>query len=272
MMKSKPPVHELDVRHVSRTYSEGGKPVLALDDISFHVNEHEFVCIIGPSGCGKSTLLRMLAGLDAPTSGSVLFRNRPILGPNPKTSAMIFQTFALLPWRTVQQNIELGLHATALPEAKRRQVVDKYLRVMDLEDFAHSYPAELSGGMRQRVGIARALAAEPHVLLMDEPFSMLDAQTADALRRDVLDIWNDKRTVTNTFVMVTHLIDEAVFMADRVIVLSKRPGRIVADVPVDVPRPRVDHMRDPEFFEMCDMLKRLISYHSGPEQAPAKKA
>jgi NitT/TauT family transport system ATP-binding protein len=133
---------------------------------------------------------------------------------------------------------------------------------MDLDDFADAYPYELSGGMKQRVGIARALAVEPHVLLMDEPFSSLDAMTADQLRKDVLEIWNSPETVTNTFLMITHLIDEAVLMADRVIVLSKRPARIIGDIPIDIPRPRYDHIRDPEFFELCDMIKRMISYSS----------
>ena len=264
-ISTRPRTPEVEVRHVRREYSEGGKSVLALDDLSFHINEHEFVCIIGPSGCGKSTLLRLLAGLEFPTSGSVLFGGRPVTGPNPKSSAMIFQTFGLLPWRTVYENIELGLQGIAMPEDRRKDVIDKYIKLMDLEDFTDAHPAELSGGMRQRVGIARALAVEPRVLLMDEPFSMLDAQTAEALRRDVLDIWNDKRMKTNTFVMVTHLIEESVFMADRIIVLSKRPGRLVADVPVDVPRPRAEHARDAEFFEMCDMLKRLITYHGGAD-------
>ncbi len=272
VMEQQHHIPEVEVRHVRRAYTDGDKSVLALDDISFHINEHEFVCIIGPSGCGKSTLLRLLAGLEFPTAGAVNLGGRPVNGPNPKNAAMIFQTFGLLPWRSVYQNIELGLQAINVPEPKRHEIITKYIKLMDLEEFSDSYPAELSGGMRQRVGIARALAVEPRVLLMDEPFSMLDAQTAEALRRDVLEIWNNKQMKTNTFVMVTHLIEESVFMADRIIVLSKRPGRLVADVPVDVPRPRWEHARDPEFFEMCDMLKRLIAYHGGPEVAQLGKA
>ncbi|VVB99979.1 Trehalose/maltose import ATP-binding protein MalK [uncultured archaeon] len=234
-----------------------------LDDISFSISEHEFVCVLGPSGCGKSTLLRMVAGLDTPTTGHALFRGREISGPNPKASAMIFQTFALLPWRTVYENIELGLQSIGTPKEKRTPIITKYIKLMDLEDFSDAYPYELSGGMKQRVGIARALAVEPAVLLMDEPFSALDAMTADQLRKDVLEIWNDSKTITNTFMMITHLIDEAVLMADRVIVLSKRPGKVIGDIPIDIPRPRHDHMRDPEFYEMCDMIRRMISYSTG---------
>lgn len=254
---------ELQVRHVCKDFMESKARTRALEDVGFQVREHEFVCIVGPSGCGKSTLLRMIAGLESPTKGDIFFRNKRVNGPDPKMSAMIFQTFALLPWRNVYENISLGLEAINVPLERRPSIINKYIKLMDLEDFSDAYPFELSGGMKQRVGIARALAVEPRMLLMDEPFSALDALTAENLRRDVLDIWSDPRTPTNTFVMITHLIDEAVFMADRVIVLSRRPGRVIADIHVDVERPRVDHARDPEFFEMCDMIKRMISYHSG---------
>lgn len=263
-------VPEIEARHVSKEYSEGRTRVKILEDISFSINEHEFVCVLGPSGCGKSTLLRIIAGLDVPTSGKALFRDRDIAGPNPKTSAMIFQTFALLPWRTVYENIELGLQSIGVPKEKRRPIVMKYVKLMDLDEFADAYPYELSGGMKQRVGIARALAVEPCVLLMDEPFSALDAMTADQLRRDVLEIWNDSKTVTNTFLMITHLIEEAVMMADRVIVLSKRPGKVIGDIPIDIPRPRHEHMRDPEFYEMCDMIRRMISYNTGESKEQQK--
>jgi len=256
-------VPEIEVKHVCKEYSEGRSSKKILDDISFSINEHEFVCVLGPSGCGKSTLLRIIAGLDTATQGKALFRGRDITAPNPKTSAMIFQTFALLPWRTVYENIELGLQSIGIPKAKRKPIVTKYIHLMELDDFSDAYPYELSGGMKQRVGIARALAVEPCVLLMDEPFSALDAMTANQLRRDVLEIWNDSQTVTNTFLMITHLIEEAVFMADRVIVLSKRPGRVIGDIPIDLPRPRQDHERDPEFYEMCDMIRRMISYNVG---------
>jgi NitT/TauT family transport system ATP-binding protein len=256
-------VPEIEARHISKEFADARSKTKILDDISFSISEHEFVCVLGPSGCGKSTLLRIIAGLEESSSGKAYFRGREITGPNPKTSAMIFQTFALLPWRTVYENIELGLQSIGIPKEKRKPIVMKYITLMDLNDFADAYPYELSGGMKQRVGIARALAVEPCVLLMDEPFSALDAMTADQLRRDVLEIWNDSRTFTNTFLMITHLIEEAVLMADRVIVLSKRPGRVIGDIPVDIPRPRHEHVRDPEFYEMCDMIHRMISYNTG---------
>ena len=257
-------VPEIEVRHVSKDFSvEARVQAKVLDDISFSVSEHEFVCVLGPSGCGKSTLLRIIAGLDSATSGKAFFRGRDITGPNPRNSAMIFQTFALLPWRTVYENIELGLQSIGVSKEKRRPVIMKYIKLMDLDDFADAYPYELSGGMKQRVGIARALAVEPCVLLMDEPFSALDAMTAEQLRKDVLEIWGDSRTVTNTFLMITHLIEEAVLMADRVIVLSKRPGKVIGDIPIDIPRPRYDHVRDENFYEMCDMIRRMISYNTG---------
>jgi NitT/TauT family transport system ATP-binding protein len=259
MAKGKHP--EIELRHVTKEFTENRSKGVAISDISFQINEHEFVCVVGPSGCGKSTLLRIMAGLEFPSSGRAIFCGKPIAGPNPKHSAMIFQTFALLPWRNVSENIELGLQSVGMPKQKRVEIVNKYLRIMDLEDFATAYPFELSGGMKQRVGIARALAIEPRVLLMDEPFSSLDAMTADQLRNDVLEIWRNPKTKTNTFVMITHLIEEAVFLADRVIVLSKRPGRVIADIPIDIPRPRPEHVRSKIFFDMCDMLRRLISYH-----------
>jgi len=259
-------VPEIEVKHICKEFSEGKSKKKILDDVSFSINEHEFVCVLGPSGCGKSTLLRMVAGLDTPTSGEALFRGRTITGPNPRTSAMIFQTFALLPWRTVYENIELGLQSIGIPKEKRRPTVLKYIKLMELDDFADAYPYELSGGMKQRVGIARALAVEPCVLLMDEPFSALDAMTANQLRHDVLEIWGDAKTVTNTFLMITHLIEEAVLMADRVIVLSKRPGKVIGDIPIDIQRPRYDHERDPEFYEMCDMIRRMISYNTGEQK------
>ncbi len=248
----------LEVKNVSKEFVEKKSIVNVIENVSFSVEEHEFVCLLGPSGCGKSTLLRIVAGLEIATSGEVLFKGKPITEPNPKIAAMIFQTFALLPWRTVLENIELGLQAAGMPKEEMEKHARYYINLMNLGDFEDAYPPELSGGMKQRVGIARALAVEPDILLMDEPFSALDAMTADALRKDVLDIWTDSNTATNTFLMITHLIDEAVFMADRILIMSKRPGRIIADVPIDIPRPRVKHVRDAEFFEIIDNIKSMI--------------
>ena len=203
-------------------------------------------------------MLRIIAGLDKPTSGTVLFKGEPMGQPDPRKMAMIFQTFALMPWRTVTQNVDLGLESLGLQPHERAHRVGTLIKLVGLEGFEKSYPAELSGGMKQRVGIARALAVEPEVLLLDEPFSALDEFTAEQMRADLMRIWNDPKLPTNTFFMVTHLIEEAVLMADRVIVMSPRPGRIVASMKIDLPRPRTKLMRDPSFFEACDRIKQLI--------------
>jgi len=251
-----PPI--LRLKNISKSFMQNGVKVKVLNNITFDVQENEFICIVGQSGCGKSTLLRIIAGLEKPSSGEVLFKGKPIEGPDPKRATMIFQTFALFPWLSVRENIELGLEVLGTAKIKRHAMASHYLKLTELEKFEHSYPSELSGGMKQRVGIARALAVEPEMLLMDEPFSALDALTAQTLRQDVLDIWRDTRIPTNTFLMITHLITEAVFMADRVIVLSKRPAKVIGDIPIDIPRPRTEHERDPAFYEISDRIKNLI--------------
>jgi NitT/TauT family transport system ATP-binding protein len=237
----------LHVQQVSKIFEAGDHRVPALDSVSFDIYPHEFLCLVGPSGCGKSTLLRILDGLDLPTSGQVLFKGEPVTEPSPKMS-MIFQTFALLPWKTVRENVELGLEAQGKLPKERHEKAAKYIETVGLGGFEDAYPRELSGGMRQRVGIARALAVEPEVLLMDEPFSSLDELTADTLRREVLQIWREPTKVTDTFIMVTHNVHEAVFMADRIIVLRARPGKVVADIPVDLPRPREKVAHTEEFY------------------------
>ncbi|QLJ52804.1 MAG: ABC-type nitrate/sulfonate/bicarbonate transport system, ATPase component [Candidatus Fermentimicrarchaeum limneticum] len=252
-----PPI--LSIRNLSKSFMQNGVKVKVLNNIAFDVEEHEFICILGQSGCGKSTLLRIIAGLEKSSSGEVLFKGTPIEGADPTRATMIFQTFALFPWLTVRENIELGMEILGIHKIKRHALASHYLKLCELEKFETSYPSELSGGMKQRVGIARALAVEPEMLLMDEPFSSLDALTAQTLREDVLEIWRDTSIATNTFLMITHLIQEAVFMADRVIVLSKRPAKVIGDIPIDIPRPRSDYERDPSFFEICDRIKMLIS-------------
>jgi NitT/TauT family transport system ATP-binding protein len=251
-----PPI--LSIRNLSKSFLQDSTRVRVLNNISFDVEDHEFICILGQSGCGKSTLLRIIAGLEPPTSGEVLFNGKPIEGTDPRRAAVIFQTFALFPWLTVRENVELGMEVLGIQRIKRHAIASHYIKLCELEKFQNSYPAELSGGMKQRVGIARALAVEPEMLLMDEPFSSLDALTASVLRQDVLDIWRDTRIPTNTFLMITHLIQEAVFMADRVIILSKRPAKVICDIPIDIPRPRADYEREPAFFEICDRIKALI--------------
>ncbi len=233
----------LEIKDVAKVYPGEGKSTTVFEDISFNVSK-EFLCIVGPSGCGKSTLLRIIDGLDQPTSGRVLFHGQPITAPSPKIG-VIFQTFALIPWKTVLGNVEMALQATTVPKDEQ------------VEGFETAYPKELSGGMKQRVGIARALALQPEVLLMDEPFSSLDALTAENLRQEVLEIWRDPVYATNCVVMVTHNVQEAVYMADRVIVLNHRPAAIVDDVQITLERPR--NQRDPAMFDYSDRIISKIS-------------
>ncbi len=230
--------------------------ISVLDGITMTVDEGQFIAVVGPSGCGKSTLLRIIAGLISPTTGQVLLAGRLLTGVNPET-ALVFQSFALLPWLTVQANVELGLEARRILVAERRRRAGFYIDKVGLEGYEEAYPRELSGGMRQRVGLARALAVEPKILLMDEPFSALDALTAISLRELVLDLWADPQVPVNACIMVTHIIEEAVELADRVLVLSTHPGRIVKEVEVTLPRPR--DKRWPEFNEYVDQIFSLMA-------------
>lgn len=226
-----------------------GKRFLALENISFEILNGEFFVLVGPSGSGKSTLLRIMTGLDSATVGSVSF------GPGLGRSDMsfVFQQFALLPWLTVSENVALGLVARGVSESARRERVGKELQRLGLEKSAHVYPRELSGGMRQRVGIARAFATDPKIIFMDEPFSELDSFTAQELRKEVLEIWQER---TPTIVMVTHLIPEALELGDRIAVLTPRPGKIEKIIENTLPRPR--NHRSEDFFRREDQLRALI--------------
>ncbi|MEM3506165.1 MAG: ABC transporter ATP-binding protein [Candidatus Bathyarchaeia archaeon] len=250
------PTPLIKVCDVWKVFKRNGKNIVALQGISFDVYENEFVCIVGPSGCGKSTLLRIIDGLEVPTKGEVLFKNEPIKAPNPKIG-IVFQSFALIPWKTVLENVEMGLLSLKMPKEKRIERALKYLHSVGLEGFEDLYPKELSGGMKQRVGIARALALEPEVLLLDEPFSSLDALTAETLRKETLEIWLREDIPTSVCIMVTHNVQEAVYMADRVIVLSARPGRVIKEIKITIPRPR--NPRDATLFELEDRIISLIS-------------
>jgi ABC-type nitrate/sulfonate/bicarbonate transport system ATPase subunit len=224
----------VELSNVTKVYSDPPQVVTALHDISFKVNQGEFLCIVGPSGCGKSTLLRMIAGLDRPSSGQIRFKGDLVTSPHPKIS-MVFQTFALLPWRTVVENVEFGLEIKGLSKKERRAISQELLEMVGLKESANLYPKQLSGGMRQRVGIARALAVDPEVVLMDEAFSAIDEFTAEALREEVAEIHAETQ---KTFLLVTHNLPEAIELADRILVLSSRPARIKSIVPIEIERPR----------------------------------
>lgn len=223
---------ELD--SVTKFYTGQEEEMHALHEVSFGIDRGEFVCIVGPSGCGKSTLLKIMAGLDSPSKGEVRFQGGVVRAPHPKIS-MIFQAFGLFPWRTVLENVEYGLEMKKVPEKERREVSREYLDMVGLGAYEHMYPKQLSGGMKQRVGIARALAVEPDVVLMDEAFSAVDEFTADVLREEVSEIHKE---TGKTFVLVTHNLFEAIELADKIVVLSSRPAKVKKILPVCLERPR----------------------------------
>lgn len=245
----------LDIQNVYKTYTDNSRSITVVEDISFSINAGEFVCLVGPSGSGKSTLLRIIAGLDTASQGEVLYQGQPVSHAMDRI-AMVFQSFALLPWLTVNENVELGLEARGVSKQEREQRASKFIDKVGLDGFEEAYPRELSGGMKQRVGIARALTVEPQLLLMDEPFSALDALTAQNLREEVLTLWQDETLPVDSVIMVTHGIEEAVLMADRILVMSARPGRIKADVRVELARPR--NMKDEAFGRFTDRIYSLV--------------
>jgi len=247
----------IEVENITKTFPSEKTRILVLDNVSFSVGKEEFMCIVGPSGCGKSTLLRMMAGLEKPDSGRILFNGQPITGPS-RRIAMVFQLFGLLPWKTALENVEVPLEVLGIVKQSRVHIAEEYLQMVGLEGFENTYPHDLSGGMKQRVGIARALALKPEVLLMDEPFSSLDELTAKTLRELVLNIWRNPTLPTNTFIMVSHNVEEAVFMADRVVIMSPRPGKVVGEVKVNIPRPRSKYLRDDEYFKYVDEVMNLL--------------
>ena len=249
---------------VTKTFSTpDGQALPVLDGVSFTLAEGEIVALLGKSGSGKSTLLRCVAGLIAPTAGMVAYRGVPLTGANPGVS-MVFQTFALLPWLTVQQNVELGLEARGVATAERADRALAAIDTIGLDGFESAYPKELSGGMRQRVGFARAIVTEPDALLMDEPFSALDVLTAENLRNELIKLWEGRGAPVKSILIVTHNIEEAVLLADRVLVLSSNPGRIKAELAVELPRPRDRHA--PRFEALVDTIYGILT---GREESAA---
>ncbi|MGH6800100.1 MAG: nitrate/sulfonate/bicarbonate ABC transporter ATP-binding protein, partial [Methylocella sp.] len=253
----------LEVRNISQRYQTGaGEPGPAvLDDVSLDLKEGEIVGLLGRSGCGKSSLLRIVSGLIFPSGGEVSYLGQKVEGPVDGV-AMVFQSFALFPWLTVLANVELGLRAKQIARDEARQRALKAIDLIGLDGFESAFPKELSGGMRQRVGFARALVVHPNILLMDEPFSALDVLTAETLRTDLLDLWVEGRMPIKSILMVTHNIEEAVLMCDRIIVLSSNPGRIAAEIQVRLQHPR-DRL-DPEFRQLVDKIYALMTKRPEP--------
>jgi len=243
----------VSVAHLNKVFErEGLAPTVALADINLEIEEKEFICLVGPSGCGKTTLLRIIAGLEKPTSGDVCLDGAPISGPDPQRG-MVFQEYSLFPWKSVIDNIGFGLEMKGTPRQERRRIAEEYLDIVNLGQFRDAYPHELSGGMRQRVAIARALANNPRVLLMDEPFGALDAQTRNIMQKELLEIWEETK---KTVIFVTHSVDEAVYLADKIVLLSPRPGKIEEVIDVELPRPR--DRTEPLFADLRKYILRRM--------------
>ncbi len=270
-MNSNPPGPALcEMKDVTQAFAmPDGSPRTVLDDVSVDVQPHEVIALLGPSGCGKSTILRILAGLIQPTKGEVLYHQKRLDGLNPGV-AMVFQSFALYPWMTVTQNVNIVLEANGVDAPERAERVRKVLAMVGLSGFEEAYPRELSGGMKQRVGMARALATEPEMLFMDEPFSQVDALTAESLRAEVLDIFGQKDQKTSSIMMVSHDIKEVAFMADRIVVLGANPGKVRTIFENRLRRPR--DYRSAAMLRLVDRLHDIITGHELPdEEAPTAK-
>jgi NitT/TauT family transport system ATP-binding protein len=258
----------LQVHGVRQTFRKaGGGELVVLDGVDFTVAECEIVGLLGRSGSGKSTLLRLIAGLARPVAGSIMYLGQPVNGPAPGI-AMVFQSFALFPWLTVLENVQLGLEALDLPDTEIRHRALEAIDLIGLDGFESAYPRELSGGMRQRVGFARALVVHPNLLLMDEPFSALDVLTAETLRTDLLDLWTERRLPIKGILLVTHNIEEAVLMCDRVLVFSTNPGRVASEIRVDLPHPR--QHSTPEFQDYVERIYVAMTMRPAAARAPAR--
>jgi NitT/TauT family transport system ATP-binding protein len=245
----------LEVKKLTKTFDSPGGPVTALKDIDFRVHQREFVCVIGPSGCGKSTLIRILAGLESQCSGEMLLDGRTVRGPGPDRG-MVFQGYTLFPWRTVKKNVMFGLEMAGRSRARAEEEARQWIDLVGLAKFENAYPHQLSGGMKQRVAIARALANQPRILLMDEPFGALDAQTRARMQAYLMEIWQN---VDITVLFITHDLDEAIYLADRILVLKAHPGEVQEVIEVPVPQPRSpDQFLSPEFLATRKRLEELI--------------
>ncbi|NLM29676.1 MAG: ABC transporter ATP-binding protein [Methanomicrobiales archaeon] len=242
---------DVSIRGLGKAFpKDDGTTTQALVDVNLDIQDQEFVCMVGPSGCGKTTLLRIIAGLETPTTGEVTVDGSAVIGPDPKRG-MVFQEYSLFPWRRVIDNVAFGLEMKGVGKEERQKTADHYIDMVGLSQFRNAYPFELSGGMRQRVAIARALANDPDVLLMDEPFGALDAQTRNRMQKELLSLWAETK---QTIVFVTHSVDEAVYLADRIVVLSQRPGTVQEVIPVHWSRPR-----DRTSAEFAEVRRRVLN-------------
>jgi NitT/TauT family transport system ATP-binding protein len=242
---------KVKIDNVQKIYEGRNGDMVALNGVSLNISENEFVCVIGPSGCGKSTLLNIIAGLIEPTSGKIYVDNNEVDGPG-QDRGVVFQQYALFPWLTVRKNVEFGLKLKGIKKQEATDIANKYLKMVQLEEFANSYPKELSGGMKQRVAIARAYAVNPKVLLLDEPFGALDAQTRIQLQSELLRTWESEQ---KTCFFITHDVDEAIFLAQRVVIMSARPGRVKEIVEIDIPYPRTQETKmTKEFLDLKNYI------------------
>jgi NitT/TauT family transport system ATP-binding protein len=246
----------VELQHIQQVYGSGERRFIAVKDVNLTIREGEFVALLGPSGCGKSTLLRIITGLQRSAEGHVLYRGEPLQGVNPKAT-IVFQTFALFPWLTVFENVDLALKVRKVPEKTRSAKALDLIDRVGLDGFETAYPRELSGGMRQKVGFARAMAVEPELLCLDEPFSALDPLSAESLRGELLELWTSGVIPTKAILMVSHNIEEAVFMADRIVVMDKDPGRIVSTLEIPLPHPR--DRKSPQFQSMVDQVYSILA-------------
>lgn len=244
----------INLENVTKIFTHNGQDQVVLQDINFNVDKGEFLCIVGPSGCGKTTLLRMIAGLDFPTTGHIREEETEISGPNIERG-YVFQQYSLFPWLNVLENVTFGLELKGMGEDERIQKAREYLKIVGLSSVENSYPKELSGGMKQRVAIVRSLVNDPHVLLMDEPFSALDVQTRHKLQEELVRIWKEEQ---KTVLFVTHNVDEAVFLADRVVVLSRNPGKIIKSFQIELNRIR--DRTTPQFLELKKEITSYLDY------------
>jgi NitT/TauT family transport system ATP-binding protein len=252
----------LELKRINQTFKSGDSTFTAIRDVTLTLHEGEFATLMGPTGCGKSTLLRIITGLQAPTTGQVLYRGKALTGVNPHAT-IVFQTFALFPWLTVQENVEVALKARDVPPKLRTTRALDLLDRVGLDGFENAYPRELSGGMLQKVGFARAMAVEPELLCLDEPFSALDVLSAESLRGELLELWTGGVIPTRAILLATHNIEEAVFLADRILVMDKDPGRIIMNLKVDLPHPR--QRKDPKFLSLVDRVYMVLAGHTQPE-------